>query len=832
MKRITFSFLSPALFLTLVLISQLSCEQTDIYSNALNDSRFYFKPDPGDFGRISAENIGAKSLTLNWTKAIDNKTEQENLEYRVYRSEYDNISSILGAKRSGTLICDWIKNIDSFIVTGLSEQTGYYFNIIVKDEHNQKAAYDMAQFETTTSGDCAGSDNADIDCDGNADGCDEPDLTDADCDGIVDGCDDSVEFNDVDCNGIHDDCTGLDITDADCDGNLDGCVAPDLTDADCDGIIDGCDDSVVIDDADCDGNVDGCVDPDLSDDDCDGIIDGCDTIIDFDDIDCDGMHDDCIAPDLTDADCDGNVDGCVVPDLSDADCDNIIDSCDDIVAFDDADCDGIHDGCTAPDLTDADCDDIIDGCDDTITDENAPEVLNAEITYSEITLESVTLSWTKATDCVNDLQYIVLQSLIDSPMSSYADAIADPNVTPVNKMTWTTYPGTGTTITIIASDLYQNAQYRFNVFVRDRADNISAYDYVSVNTDAIAVYVRAGSTGDGTYGNPSGSISEGITDAQDASLAEVWVETGNYNESITLEYEISIRGGYYNNYLNRDFESSVISSDVEGTAAITVNDAGITSDTEIDGFTINGYDSSTSSNYGIEIDAGSPTILRNIIHGGSGSDSYGIRISDSSISTIANNAIHGGDGDCSFGISSEGSSIPLIVNNTINGGNGSNYSYGIFCHQLTQPYINNNIIFTTNGDDYASFGIYENTNDSNPTEILNNNLFSCTSSLYFDNPSGFYTNVTDLNSSVTGAGNNVSVDLISYNYFVDATGDDLRLVNSLDDDPVNFSDENKIAHGGINGGLQNPVWPFSTDKDGNDRPESGGWSMGAYELIE
>ncbi len=760
MKHINFSFLSLTLFLSLVLISQLSCEQSDIYSNALTEKKSYLKPDPGASGTIRAVNIGAESITLEWELATDNKTEQGNLEYRVYRSDSDNIGAVHSAEISGTPICDWIKNINSFNATELSEQTSYYFNIVVKDEHNQKAAYEMAQVETA---DCTEVDNADIDCDGNPDGCDEPDLTDADCDGNVDECDE-----------------------------------PDLTDADCDGIIDGCDDSV-----------------------------------EFNDVDCNGIHDDCTGLDLTDADCDGNVDGCVVPDLTDADCDGIIDGCDDSVVKDDADCDGNVDGCVDPDLSDADCDDIIDGCDDIIADENDPDVVNADIAYSEITHESITLSWTKATDCGNDLQYMVLQSLHDSPMSSYADAIADPDVAPVNKMSWTAYSGTGTTVTIIAADLYQNAQYRFNVFVRDLAGNTSAYNYISMNTDALAVYVRPGSSGDGTFRNPSGSISDGISDAQDASLAEVWVGTGDYNETITLIDGISIRGGYYNNYLNRDFESSVISSDTEGTPAVTVNDASIAGDTEIDGFTLMGYNSSTSSNYGIEIQAGSPTIHRNIIHGGSGDDSYGIYITDSSLSTIANNIIHGGEGDYSYGIYSGENSEPFIVNNTINGGNGSIRSDGIFCNQQSQPCINNNIIFTTNYG-IASYGINENTNDSDPIEILNNNIFSCTSLLYYDNPSGFYTNVADLNSSVTGAGNNVSVDLILNNYFVDATGDDLRLVNSIDDDPVNYFDDNQVAHGGINGRLQDPVWPlpFFTDKDGNDRPESGGWSMGAFELIE
>ena len=106
-------------------------------------------PTPGNSGTINTSNIGASSLVLSWAKATDNQSDQSRLLYRVYYATSSNINTVSNIEANGTPLNDYTQDINSFGVSGLSPNTPYYFNLIVKDEGGNKAAYTMTSATTT-----------------------------------------------------------------------------------------------------------------------------------------------------------------------------------------------------------------------------------------------------------------------------------------------------------------------------------------------------------------------------------------------------------------------------------------------------------------------------------------------------------------------------------------------------------------------------------------------------------------------------------------------------------------------------------------------------------
>ncbi|WP_165452515.1 S-layer homology domain-containing protein [Paenibacillus thalictri] len=99
-------------------------------------------------GTISASSLTSASVTLNWTKAEDNMSEQSVLQYLVYRSGSGNIQTVSDMERRGTAVGSYASDIGLLEITGLRPGTTYYFNIIVKDAAGYKSAYTMRQVVT------------------------------------------------------------------------------------------------------------------------------------------------------------------------------------------------------------------------------------------------------------------------------------------------------------------------------------------------------------------------------------------------------------------------------------------------------------------------------------------------------------------------------------------------------------------------------------------------------------------------------------------------------------------------------------------------------------
>lgn len=94
-------------------------------------------PVPGGAGAIS--NTGA---ALSWTKATDINSSQSSLQYRVYQSSTDNLTTTELVELA-TPIGDWTTDIATWN-SGIIPND--WFNVIVKDEANNKAIYTQAQY--------------------------------------------------------------------------------------------------------------------------------------------------------------------------------------------------------------------------------------------------------------------------------------------------------------------------------------------------------------------------------------------------------------------------------------------------------------------------------------------------------------------------------------------------------------------------------------------------------------------------------------------------------------------------------------------------------------
>ncbi|WP_264990082.1 InlB B-repeat-containing protein [Lysinibacillus piscis] len=90
---------------------------------------------------MNITNINNGSATLNWTKAADNITDTENLEYQVYQSASNNIDTVNNIEANGSVIGNYTKDIATFDISGLLPNIDYYFNVIVKDGAGNKTVY-------------------------------------------------------------------------------------------------------------------------------------------------------------------------------------------------------------------------------------------------------------------------------------------------------------------------------------------------------------------------------------------------------------------------------------------------------------------------------------------------------------------------------------------------------------------------------------------------------------------------------------------------------------------------------------------------------------------
>lgn len=90
----------------------------------------------------------SSEVDVSWNEATDETTAQENIEYPVYYSAANNIATVANAEANGTVGTDYQAALTSTTVSGLDNNTQYYFNVIAKDEAGNKVAYTMSDHTT------------------------------------------------------------------------------------------------------------------------------------------------------------------------------------------------------------------------------------------------------------------------------------------------------------------------------------------------------------------------------------------------------------------------------------------------------------------------------------------------------------------------------------------------------------------------------------------------------------------------------------------------------------------------------------------------------------
>ena len=106
-------------------------------------------PVPGAEGVITGT-AEIETAELSWTAAEDILTPENQLRYFVYQSLSNNISSVADCETNGTLInTGGTQNIITYNVTKLNAATNYFFNVVVADMANNKAAYVAKALSTT-----------------------------------------------------------------------------------------------------------------------------------------------------------------------------------------------------------------------------------------------------------------------------------------------------------------------------------------------------------------------------------------------------------------------------------------------------------------------------------------------------------------------------------------------------------------------------------------------------------------------------------------------------------------------------------------------------------
>ncbi|MDN4071386.1 S-layer homology domain-containing protein [Paenibacillus vini] len=103
-------------------------------------------PVPG--GLIKAIEVTTDSIELQWAAASDNLDDSDELEYRLYVSGRDNLSTVEEVEQNGMALGTYEKNQTSAALQLLVPDQTYYFNVIVKDSTGNKSVYPMLSVKT------------------------------------------------------------------------------------------------------------------------------------------------------------------------------------------------------------------------------------------------------------------------------------------------------------------------------------------------------------------------------------------------------------------------------------------------------------------------------------------------------------------------------------------------------------------------------------------------------------------------------------------------------------------------------------------------------------
>jgi hypothetical protein len=112
-------------------------------------------PTPGNSGTVTLSGVTATGMTLTFTKASDDTSSAANLQYEICRAT-GSLSAGVSACEAATIVQSFTTDASftcpstcSYNATGLSASMTYYWNIVVKDEAGNTAAYTVANQATS-----------------------------------------------------------------------------------------------------------------------------------------------------------------------------------------------------------------------------------------------------------------------------------------------------------------------------------------------------------------------------------------------------------------------------------------------------------------------------------------------------------------------------------------------------------------------------------------------------------------------------------------------------------------------------------------------------------
>ena len=98
-------------------------------------------PVPGNEGLLSITPNNGHILDLQWTSASDNNTAAANLEYKVVRSENDDLRTLTAALAADDITMDWSTAVTSCTINASVIGTNYYYTVLVRDRDLKAALY-------------------------------------------------------------------------------------------------------------------------------------------------------------------------------------------------------------------------------------------------------------------------------------------------------------------------------------------------------------------------------------------------------------------------------------------------------------------------------------------------------------------------------------------------------------------------------------------------------------------------------------------------------------------------------------------------------------------
>lgn len=97
-------------------------------------------PVPGGVGELVLSTLSGNRATLSWSAATDDHSSESELEYRVYYSTSNSISSLAGALTNGTAVTKF-QTAQTMLEVEVQSGARYNFNVVVRDEAGNEASY-------------------------------------------------------------------------------------------------------------------------------------------------------------------------------------------------------------------------------------------------------------------------------------------------------------------------------------------------------------------------------------------------------------------------------------------------------------------------------------------------------------------------------------------------------------------------------------------------------------------------------------------------------------------------------------------------------------------